>query len=67
MASLLAIYEDRELRKKWQSGFYDICRCNEACLTTKNGNSKNLLSCLEALHIMLFIIMPKIDNNYIPK
>ena len=54
MASLLAIYGDRESCKIMIKVVFvisvDDIKHNEACLTTKNGNSKNLLSCLEALY-----------------
>ena len=54
MASLLAINGDRELCKKLIEVVFisvDVIKHNEACLTT---NSKNLLSCLEALYMRAY-------------
>ena len=54
MASLLAIYGDNRLCKKMMKVLFmisvHVIKHSEARLTSKNGNQKNLLSCLEALY-----------------
>ena len=65
MASLLAMYGDNELCKKVIKVIFmisvDVIKHSEAHLTSKNRSSKNLLSCLEALYEITYVLLTHVQ------